>query len=102
MNRVGGVLAVTRAFGDHSLKDSGLIAVPHIVKYTLKPFDKFLVIASDGVWDELSDQDSINYCKDECSTKQIASQIVKASLQKGSKDNISAIVLRFNSGNSKF
>jgi len=55
MNRVGGVLAVTRAFGDHSLKDSGLIAVPHIVKYILKPFDKFLVIASDGVWDELSD-----------------------------------------------
>ena len=55
MNRVGGVLAVTRAFGDHSLKDSGLIAIPHIVKYTLKPFDKFLVIASDGVWDELSD-----------------------------------------------
>jgi serine/threonine protein phosphatase PrpC len=55
MNRVGGVLAVTRAFGDHSLRDSGLIAVPHIVKYTLKPFDKFLVIASDGVWDELSD-----------------------------------------------
>ena len=46
MNRVGGVLAVTRAFGDHSLKDSGLIAIPHIVKYTLKPFDKFLVIAS--------------------------------------------------------
>jgi serine/threonine protein phosphatase PrpC len=53
--RVGGVLAVTRAFGDHSLKASGLISVPHIQKYTLKPFDKFLVIASDGVWDELSD-----------------------------------------------
>jgi serine/threonine protein phosphatase PrpC len=55
MNRVGGVLAVTRAFGDHSLRDSGLTAVPHILKHTLKPFDKFLVIASDGVWDELSD-----------------------------------------------
>ena len=53
--RVGGVLAVTRAFGDHSLKASGLISVPHIQKYMLKPFDKFLVIASDGVWDELSD-----------------------------------------------
>lgn len=55
MNRVGGVLAVTRAFGDHALRDSGLTAVPHIVKYTLKPFDKFLVVASDGVYDELSD-----------------------------------------------
>lgn len=54
-NRVGGVLAVTRAFGDHSLKKSGVIAVPHVLKYTLKPFDKFMVIASDGVWDELSD-----------------------------------------------
>ena len=55
MNRVGGVLAVTRAFGDHALRDSGLTAVPHIVKHVLKPTDKFLVMASDGVWDELSD-----------------------------------------------
>ena len=54
-NRVGGLLAVTRSFGDHSLKKSGVISVPHAMKYTLKPFDKFLVIASDGVWDELSD-----------------------------------------------
>ena len=49
------MLAVTRAFGDHSLKKAGLTAVPHVLKYTLKPFDKYLVIASDGVWDELSD-----------------------------------------------
>ena len=55
MNRVGGVLAVTRAFGDHALRDSGLTAVPHIVKHVLKPTDKFFVMASDGVWDELSD-----------------------------------------------
>lgn len=70
--RVGGVLAVTRAFGDHGLKQSGLTAVPHVVKYTLKPFDKFLVIASDGVWDELSDQDAVAHCKEEVSTKQMA------------------------------
>jgi serine/threonine protein phosphatase PrpC len=96
------VLAVTRAFGDHSLRHSGLISVPHIVKYTLKPFDKYLVIASDGVWDELSDQDSINYCKEEFSTKQIAQNIVKSAVQKGSKDNISVIVLRFNSTNNMY
>jgi len=96
------VLAVTRAFGDHSLRQSGLIAVPHIVKYTLKPFDKFLVIASDGVWDELSDQDAINFCKEEFSTKQIAQVIVKTAVQKGSKDNISVIVVRFNSTNNMY
>lgn len=93
---------MTRAFGDHSLRHSGLIAVPHILKYTLKPFDKFLVIASDGVWDELSDQDSVNYCKEECTTKQIAQSIVKSAVQKGSKDNISVIVLRFNSTNNMY
>ena len=98
-NRVGGVLAVTRAFGDHSLKKSGVSAVPHVLKYTLKPFDRFLIIASDGVWDELSDQDAVNYCKDEVSTKLIANAIVKAALDKGSKDNVSCIVVRFNSNN---
>lgn len=95
-DRVGGVLAVTRAFGDHSLKKAGVSAVPHILKYTLKPFDKFMVIASDGVWDSISDQDAVNYCKDDISTKAIAQAIVKTSLDKGSKDNISCIVVRFN------
>lgn len=54
-NRVGGSLAVTRAFGDHSLKRDGVIAKPTINKHVLRPFDKFLVIASDGVWDALED-----------------------------------------------
>lgn len=98
-SRVGGVLAVTRAFGDHSLKKSGVSAIPHVLKYTLKPFDKFMIIASDGVWDELSDQDAVNYCKEDVSTKAIAQAIVKAALDKGSKDNVSVIVVRFNSNN---
>lgn len=68
-NRVGGVLAVTRAFGDHALKKCGLSPIPHIVKYILRPFDKYLVIASDGVWDELSDQDAVNYCNDDLTTE---------------------------------
>ena len=95
-NRLGGVLAVTRAFGDHALTRVGLIVTPHIVKYTVKPFDKYLVIASDGIWDELSDQDAIALCQDDISTKQIALTIVKTALTRGSKDNISVIVLKFN------
>jgi serine/threonine protein phosphatase PrpC len=38
-NRVGGSLAVTRAFGDHSLKNSGLIVTPFINKHVMRPFD---------------------------------------------------------------
>jgi serine/threonine protein phosphatase PrpC len=54
-----------------------------------------LVIASDGVWDSMEDQDAINYCKDEASTKDIAQAIVKGALGKGSKDNTSCIVIKF-------
>ena len=95
-NRLGGVLAVTRSFGDHALTRVGLIATPHIKKYTIKPFDKYLVIASDGVWDELSDQDAIDLCHDDATTKRIAQLIVRTALQRGSKDNISVIVMRLN------
>jgi len=97
-NRVGGVLAVTRAFGDHALKKCGLTPIPHVVKYILKPFDKYLVIASDGVWDELSDQDAVNYCIDDLTTETIARNIVRTAIQKGSKDNVSVVVVRFNVG----
>lgn len=54
-NRVGGQLAITRAFGDHFLKNDGVIANPYIKRHVLRPSDKCLVIASDGVWDVLED-----------------------------------------------
>ena len=53
--RVGGTLAISRAFGDHSLKKAGVIANPTIKKHILRNSDKFLIIASDGVWDGLED-----------------------------------------------
>ena len=54
-DRVGGSLAVSRAFGDHALKSAGVTAKPYINKHILRPFDKYLVIVSDGVWDVLTD-----------------------------------------------
>jgi serine/threonine protein phosphatase PrpC len=54
-DRVGGALAITRAFGDHALKKDGVIAKPYIKKHMLRPTDRYLVVASDGVWDVLED-----------------------------------------------
>ena len=58
-DRVGGTLMLTRAFGDFALKDSGVISTPTIRKHFIRPFDRFVVIASDGVYDTLSDEDVI-------------------------------------------
>ena len=56
---------MARAFGDYCLKSEGVTAQPYVRKHFLRPFDKYLVIASDGVWDVLSDQDSVDLCKDD-------------------------------------
>jgi serine/threonine protein phosphatase PrpC len=50
-NRLCGVLAVTRAFGDYSLKKVGLTVVPEIKKMELRMTHKYLVAGSDGLWD---------------------------------------------------
>ena len=71
-NRVAGGLAITRAIGDHAYKNFGVTAQPYTIRHVLRPFDKYLVIASDGVWDTISDEDAIGICKDELNTKQMA------------------------------
>jgi serine/threonine protein phosphatase PrpC len=97
--RVAGGLAITRAIGDHAFKSFGVTGQPYVVRHVLRPFDKYLVIASDGVWDTVSDQQAIELCKYNGNTKEIAKAIVKMALDKGSTDNIACMVLEFNSNN---
>lgn len=47
-------LAMSRAFGDFQLKDYGIIAIPDISYRRLTSNDLFLVLATDGIWDVLS------------------------------------------------
>ena len=64
-DRVAGGLAITRAIGDHAYKSFGVTGQPYIVRHVLKPFDKHLIIASDGVWDTVNDQQAVELCKDD-------------------------------------
>lgn len=50
-------LAMSRAFGDFILKDHGVIATPDIWYHRLTSSDQFIVLASDGVWDVLSNEE---------------------------------------------
>ncbi|MCO5577012.1 hypothetical protein L7F22_030834 [Adiantum nelumboides] len=52
-------LAMARAFGDFCLKDFGLIAVPEVTYTRLTERDQFIVLASDGVWDVLSNKEVV-------------------------------------------
>lgn len=51
-------LAMTRSIGDMAAASVGVTAEPEIkVIPNLSQRDKFLVIASDGIWDRLSNQE---------------------------------------------
>ncbi|KAK9138623.1 hypothetical protein Sjap_009217 [Stephania japonica] len=53
-------LAMARAFGDFCLKDFGLISVPEISYRRLTEKDEFIVMATDGVWDVLSNKEVVD------------------------------------------
>ncbi|XP_052185770.1 probable protein phosphatase 2C 33 isoform X2 [Diospyros lotus] len=52
-------LAMARAFGDFCLKDFGLISVPEITCRCLTEKDEFIVLATDGIWDVLSNEEVV-------------------------------------------
>ncbi|EPS71337.1 hypothetical protein M569_03422 [Genlisea aurea] len=52
-------LAMARAFGDFCLKDFGLISMPEISYRCLTDKDEFVVLATDGVWDVLSNEEVV-------------------------------------------
>ncbi|CAK9157799.1 unnamed protein product [Ilex paraguariensis] len=53
-------LAMARAFGDFCLKDFGLISVPDVYYRRITEKDEFIVLASDGVWDVLSNKEAVD------------------------------------------
>mmetsp|Transcript_587 Transcript_587/g.1433 ORF Transcript_587/g.1433 Transcript_587/m.1433 type:complete len:264 (-) Transcript_587:151-942(-) len=96
MNRVHGVLAVSRALGDHAMKQS-VISEPYFWEGELDDRDSFIIIACDGLWDVCSDQDSVDMVKGEKSAQEMSQKLMQAALDKGGKDNISVMVVRWNS-----
>ncbi|KAK9831431.1 hypothetical protein WJX81_004250 [Elliptochloris bilobata] len=92
--RVGGVLAVSRAFGDRLLKRY-VVAKPDVRAEELGAGDDVLILASDGLWDVLSNQDACALVKDIPDAEKAAKRLTDEAYSRGSNDNISAIVLRF-------
>lgn len=95
--RVAGVLAVSRALGDHALKRSGVSWRPH-VSVRESDTDIALVIASDGLWDTLEDVEvtaTVNQSRKEGTMEHVAQRLVQDAQRRGSSDNITCIVALF-------
>jgi serine/threonine protein phosphatase PrpC len=50
---------MSRSFGDHCAAQVGCVAEPEVLEMNLSETDKFIVIASDGVWEFLSNDEVV-------------------------------------------
>ncbi|CAM8913227.1 unnamed protein product [Rhodiola kirilowii] len=92
--RVGGVLAVSRAFGDKLLKQY-VVADPAIKEEKVDSSLEFLIIASDGLWDVVSNGEAVEMVKPIQDPEQAAKRLTQEAYQRGSADNITCVVVRF-------
>ena len=56
-------LAMTRSFGDRVAATVGVMSEPEIKEFDFDENDKFMIIASDGIWEFISSQECINIIK---------------------------------------
>eukprot|EP01063_Lacrimia_lanifica_P038380 TRINITY_DN815_c0_g1_i1.p1 TRINITY_DN815_c0_g1~~TRINITY_DN815_c0_g1_i1.p1 ORF type:complete len:481 (+),score=131.94 TRINITY_DN815_c0_g1_i1:144-1586(+) len=103
-NRVDGSLAVSRAFGDATYKtgdqfNSKVIAVPEFTHCDAEEGD-FVLLCCDGVFesDVFSNEGVIEYVFEKLDKKMdlasIAAAVCDEAMERGSKDNISAMIVQ--------
>lgn len=112
--RVNGNLALSRAIGDFEFKnnkelgpeDQIVTANPDIVERSLTSNDEFLVIACDGIWDCMTNQEVVDYvsgliAEGERDLKKICEQLMDNCLASDSElggvgcDNMTVIIVCF-------
>ncbi|XP_053373764.1 protein phosphatase 1B-like [Mercenaria mercenaria] len=107
IQRVNGSLAVSRALGDFEYKNvegmgpcEQLVSPePEIFVQERNPGDEFLVLACDGIWDVMTNEELCDFVRNRLqifnSMEQICNQVIDTCLYKGSRDNMSIVVVTF-------
>ncbi|WJX15459.1 protein-serine/threonine phosphatase [Trifolium repens] len=91
--RVGGVLAVSRAFGDKLLKPY-VVADPEIQEEEIEGVD-FIIVASDGLWNVISNKEAVSLVQNITDAEVASKELIKEAYTRGSSDNITCVVVRF-------
>lgn len=91
--RVYGSLMLARSFGDWQLKSYGVSCEPHITRINITDKDKYVIVATDGIWDVFEDVDVLDISKKFDNSKELCNKLVYQSIEKGSMDNISCFVI---------
>ncbi|XVE99791.1 hypothetical protein REPUB_Repub03eG0231400 [Reevesia pubescens] len=104
--RIQDSLAVSRAIGDKHVKQ-WVIAEPETKMLKIKPECEFLILASDGLWNKVTNQEAVDLVRPFCvsvdkpNSFSACKKLVELSSWRGSFDDISVLIIqleRFISG----
>ncbi|CAN0904001.1 Probable protein phosphatase 2C 2 [Linum grandiflorum] len=93
--RIQGSLAVSRGIGDRRLKQ-WVTPEPETRILDIQPNDEFLILASDGLWDKVSNQEAVNIAVADLKQQQplvACKKLVELSISKGSNDDITVMII---------
>lgn len=103
-NRESPGLAMSRAFGDYCVKECGVISVPEVTQRRITSGDQFVILATDGVWDVLSNDEAVRIVAGTPDREKAAKRLVECAVRawrhrrRGiAVDDCSAICLFFHS-----
>lgn len=98
--RLQGSLAVSRGIGDLHLKQ-WVIPVPETKIINIEAECEFLILASDGLWDKVSNQEAVDIARPLCidaadtaSSLSACRKLVDLSATRGSLDDISVMIIK--------
>ncbi|CAO2146051.1 unnamed protein product [Urochloa humidicola] len=94
--RVQGSLAVSRSFGDVGLK-RWVVAEPAVTRVPLTAGCEFLVVASDGLWDKISNQEAVDVVsrsrRNAADVARSCTELVDMARRRGSRDDATVMVV---------
>ncbi|XP_061086356.1 protein phosphatase 1B-like isoform X2 [Conger conger] len=105
IQRVNGSLAVSRALGDYDYKcvdgkgptEQLVSPEPEVFEIPRAPEDEFVVLACDGIWDVMSNEELcefVRYRLEVCDDlEKVCNSVVDTCLHKGSRDNMSVVLV---------
>ena len=93
VERVNGVLNMSRALGNHKFRQYGVISEPSVTSRSLSKGDNFLLIATDGLWNFVTPPQACQVMSSVTSAEEAATTLVNLALQQGSTDNVSVVVV---------
>ncbi|KJE88716.1 AGC protein kinase [Capsaspora owczarzaki ATCC 30864] len=93
-DRVNGILAATRAFGDSYLNPY-VSPEPFLKAINIQPADEFVILACDGLWDVVSYELAVEIARSVPDPVSAAKKLRDLAYLYGSEDNISVVVIKF-------